>query len=410
MRKLISTLCIICLVLLIPTIIRVQSILPLNNHALVEKKYEGWSGVLRVWVYEGWKPGIGSTSSWLNQCISTFEKKHEGVYVQPQYVDASALETLGENGVIPPDMILFPPGLLNTPAHLLPIESTYDLLEGLQHSGDYGGFTYAVPVAMGGYLWAYNTNMLASLPDTWSDADLDISAPIDDDYHQWGAALLSLCSGRYLADQEDADTRDNVPLGDVDLGLESISETPVPTSTPEPSADSLLPCQLPSDFTFSETAYTDFVNGTLAAVPVSQREVYRLQALSDQGKGPDWQLAQSGSAAFTDQILFIAIVDRQDAQAQQELSHQFIDHLLSNDCQSTLSKVSAFSVTSAASGYAAYDALCTMEIALKAPGLMAPCAFGMQWKQSVEIIVRQFTEGDRDAWALLPQLSAVLSQ
>ena len=75
-----------------------------------------------------------------------------------------------------------------------------------------------------------------------------------------------------------------------------------------------------------------------------------------------------------------------------------------------MSKVSAFSVTSAASGYAAYDALCTMETALKTPGLMAPRAFGTQWKQSIEIIVRQFTEGDRDAWALLPQLSAALSQ
>lgn len=405
MRKLRTVLCIVCLILLVPAIMRAQDALPLRSKDLVEKKYDGWTGVLRIWVYEGWKPGGGSLSGWLNRSIAAFEKSHEGVYVQAQYVDISAITALDAPGIHLPDMIVFPPGIYETPAELMPLEDAPAIRDDLSHCGSYQGITYAVPIAMGGYLWAYNTGMLSGIPDTWLDQAAMISAPEDDSFHQWGAALLALCSGQYAIDSDLGGL--DLPLGDVDLGLSSIIETPAPTTTPMPDTATLLPCQLPIDFAFSASAYNDFTNGKLAAMPVSQREVRRLEALAAQGKGPDWQLAQAGSAAFSDQVLFMGIIDRADAQDQQSLSRTFMDHLLSEDCQTQLSSASAFSVTGAPSGYASYDRLCAMDAAVRSQGLIASNAFGTNQKNASSEIVRKFTTYQANACDLLPILRDV---
>ena len=402
MRKLRSIICILMLLLLIPAVLQAQEVLPLRTQELIAEKYDGWSGVLRLWIYEGWQAGSGSLSTWLNRCIAQFEKDHEGVYIQPQYVDAMTLTMLSDSGIHPPDMIIFPPGVVETPVNLLPIEAPAALRPALSSCGVYGGVNYAVPIAMGGYLWAWNTALLERIPDTWLNSGVNITAPQDDVHHRWSAALLALCSGRY-AQATAADTEE-IPLGDVDLGLFSLSETPEPSATPEPEEGSLLPCQLPEGFSASETAYADFVAGDVAAIPVSQREVRRLEALADQGKGPDWRLAQAGSAAFTDQIVFLGIVDRTSARAQQDLCRQFLDLILSEDCQGQLYRAGAFSVTSAASGYPSYDALCLMEDWLKGDRLVAAPAFDAGWSLELESIAGRFLSGGGEAWALLEEL------
>jgi hypothetical protein len=91
MRKLRAALCLSCLMLLIPALMQAHRILPLDTRPLVSEKYAGWSGVLSLWIFEGWPCGNGSIAPWLNQCVASFEKAHPGVYVQPQYVDAGAI-------------------------------------------------------------------------------------------------------------------------------------------------------------------------------------------------------------------------------------------------------------------------------------------------------------------------------
>ena len=112
MRKLRNVLCLVCLALLAPALVLARRALPQDSRALVAKKYAGWSGVLRLWIFEGWQPGDG-TALWLNRCIAGYERRHPGVYVQPQDEDAGAIASFRDSGILPPDLLLFPPGLLD---------------------------------------------------------------------------------------------------------------------------------------------------------------------------------------------------------------------------------------------------------------------------------------------------------
>ena len=107
MRKLRTALCLLVLIATIPAVIHIKGSLPPDTQPMIERKYGGWSGVLRLWVREDFPVGVDGAAAWLNRCAASFEKRHPGVYIQPEYVDASALSA---EGVLPPDMLLFSPG------------------------------------------------------------------------------------------------------------------------------------------------------------------------------------------------------------------------------------------------------------------------------------------------------------
>lgn len=407
MKKLRTLLCALCLILLIPLLLRARDILPLDTRPLVEEKYAGWSGVLRLWVFEGWPCGNGSLSPWLNRCVSGFEKAHPGVYIQPQFVDAGALASFNDSGILPPDMLLFPPGLLSEPFGLLPLDVPTDLRPALANCGVQNGAVYAVPVAMGGYLWAWNAALIDGLPDSWQGADATLSVPIPERWRHWDGALLALCSGRY-SEKSNEEALPETSLPGLDLGLGE-TETPAPTAAPISNDDAALPRRLPEGFQFDGDAWKRFINGEAAATLVTQREVRRLQALSDQGKGPDWRLAP-GDSAFTDQLLCLALVDRPDASAQQALCSEFLSHLLSDESQGSLHLVSAFSVTDAASGYGPSDPLATMEAALRNGGLTVPRCLNAEWSAAAEEIVRKFVADEGEAPALWRHFREVLEK
>ena len=403
MRKLKIIAALLLLALLVPALVHIRGTLPADNSALAGKKYGGWSGVLRLWVYEGWTPGAGSLAGWLNRCIARFEKAREGVYVQPRYVDAGAIASLGDSGIIPPDLILFPAGLLETPDGLAALEESPALRPDLARLGAADGEIFAHPVAMGGYVWAYDAAHLPGVPNTWENQEVVPACPADEAFHLWGAALLGLCSARF-----DEATEESMPsphIGDIDLGLIPISPAPTPAAT-VPTSEGPLSCRLPAGFAPSASAYRDFINGDAAAIPVTQREIRRLQALSDQGKGPDWRLAFTG-AVFTDQLAAVAVVDGTNAD-RVALSRAFAAHLLSDDCQGELHRAGAFSVTGAPSGYGGADPLAVMEDALRSGGVVAPPLFGSEWKNSAAAIVRKFLAGQGEAPALWGELAALL--
>ena len=139
MRKLRGALCLLSLLLLIPALLFARHILPIDTRPLVAEKYAGWSGVLNLWIHEGWSCGSGSISPWLNQCITGFERTHPGVYVQPQFVDDGAITSVNDSGIVPPDILLFPPNLLASPEGLLPLAAPENLRPALCRSGQWNG-------------------------------------------------------------------------------------------------------------------------------------------------------------------------------------------------------------------------------------------------------------------------------
>ena len=326
-----TALCLAVIVLCLPVIAWTARRLPVQTRPLIEKKYAGWSGVLRIWVYEGWTGG-DFFAGWLNRCAAAFEKRHSGVYIEARYVDAAVLTSLNESGIRPPDMILFPPGVLGSAEGLAPADDSAvrPALRGLV-----GG--YAVPVALGGYGWALNRARLDGLPADWSGCE--IAVPADEPHRCWSEALRRLLE--ITASMEETPSE---PPG-IDLGL--------PAAAPV------------SD------AWTRFVSGELDAMPVTQREIARLQRLSDQGRGPDWTIA--AGAEFTDQVLYLSIVDA--GGEQQPLCAEFLALLLSDECQALLSDYAAFGVTDAPCAFASGSPYLPLDAALRSENAEATPAF-----------------------------------
>lgn len=330
MKKWIRLICVGLILAAIPGVLRAAELLPLRTQPLIEKKYAGWSGVLRVWVFEGWTGGSDLFSGWLNRCAAAYEKAHNGVYVQIQYVDSEAIVQMDSSGVRPPDMILFPPGLLRDARPLAPVSS--DAVRAtLRNCG--GG--YAVPVALGGYA-------LVCLRDADNPDPIVPAAPGDEPYRRWSAALEAL------------------------LAEEPSEEETAPEAAP--GIDLGLPASANGD------AMTRFIRGEIPAVAATQKEIARLQRLSDQGKGPDWTVVRG--ADYTDQLL-LASIPSSDAE-RESLCAEFLSLLLSEEHQAELSRCGAFSVLETLTGYSANSPYLEIDLALHRDSLRVPPAFSGQ--------------------------------
>lgn len=109
MRRAIRILSFICLGMVFAGGIRMASRLPADSSAYVEKKYAGWSGVLRGWVCSEWSCA-GGFVRWLNSCAADFEKRHEGVYIEFETVGP---ETMAAGGIHQPDMLIYSDGIVD---------------------------------------------------------------------------------------------------------------------------------------------------------------------------------------------------------------------------------------------------------------------------------------------------------
>ena len=369
----------LCIILFAVTLVlacRAFRALPVPRHELVEAKYAGWSGVLRLWVLEDMP--CGALTGWLNACAASFERAHPGVYVQAEPIAADALRQLRTSGVNPPDLILFPPGLLPSGEGLFPIALdsavAQTLREPLLSAGVWQGEVRAVPVAMGAYVWAYDRAQLPSLPENWADSDVSLVLPEDEDFRAWSAAVLALCSGQTTAADAPAE------LPGLDLGLPD-APTPSPTRA-EPPAEAGEPCRLPADIRREEGIYSKFTSGELPVLPATQRELVRLSLLSARGRGPDWQTAMPGKYALADQLALLALVDapRSHAQERRTLCEALLAHLLAPESQQALAKARAFSVRGDVAVYEGRAPLAQTESSLKNKELLVPSAFDTAWR------------------------------
>ena len=64
----------------LPGILRSAARLPADHRPLVAEKYAGWSGVIRVWAFEGWTGG-DKMAGWINRCAAAFEKMRRRFFV-----------------------------------------------------------------------------------------------------------------------------------------------------------------------------------------------------------------------------------------------------------------------------------------------------------------------------------------
>lgn len=321
--------------------------LPADSQPYVEKKYAGWNGVLRGWIYSDWSCG-GGFVRWLNACAAEFEKRHSGVYLEFTEVTRDALRELDGGSFRPPDLLLFSPGALEDGGSLAPVDAPPDLDSDLAGCGD----GRALPVAMGGYIWVYNRALCEGAP-----ASAEAAAPLTllpDSQRSFSWAAIALLSGTSSA----AEVLPEAPESGLDLGL------------PASAAG--------GEVLFSaEDALGRFIGGEIGVTVATQREIARLIRLRDAGRGPDWACAASGSCAWADQLLMLGVVAQQgaDGAEREALAAEFAVWLLGEERQRKLTDVGAFPVTNIRA-YADFSAYAPMEKLLRSRALLAPDAFG----------------------------------
>ena len=369
MRKSLQLLCLICVLALIVAAARIFPRLPADSQSYVEKKYAGWNGVLRGWISSEWSCG-GSFVRWLNACVAGFEKRHEGVYLEFTEVDAAAMADLGDSGIRPPELVLFSPGVQVDAARLLPLDAQAALNCGSDR---------ALPVAMGGYIWVYNRALCDGAP-TINDQDVLTLLP-DGGGRSFSAAAVALLSG-----ESDGGAEITLPDPGLDLGLPAMAQSDI-------------------EVIQSEDALTDFINGQLPYLIVTQAELARLIRLRDAGRGPDWVCAATGEVACADQLLLLGIVDQSDEAGEQReaLAAEFAAYLLGEDCQKKLADIGGFAVTDVQL-YSSDSAYAPMEALLRSRSLAVPDAFSEHSVADAGAIVREFLRGNIDAKAALMQL------
>lgn len=369
MRKSLQLLCLICVLTLIVAAARIFPHLPADSQPYVEKKYAGWNGVLRGWISSEWSCG-GSFVRWLNACAAGFEKRHEGVYLEFTEVDAAAMTDLTDSGIRPPELVLFSLGVQVEAARLLPLDA---------QTAVNCGSDLALPVAMGGYIWVYNRALCDGAP-TINDQDVLTLLP-DGGGRSFSAAAVALLSG-----ESDGGEEITLPDPGLDLGLPAMAQSGI-------------------EVIQSEDALTDFINGDLPWLVVSQAELARLIRLRDAGRGPDWACAATGEIALADQLLLLGIVDQSDESgAQREaLAAEFAAYLLGEDCQKRLADIGGFAVTDVQL-YSSYSAYAPMEALLKSRSLAVPEAFSEHLPADAEAIVREFLRCGVDAETALMRL------
>lgn len=369
--------------------------LPSSPEGRVKRTGSQWAGVLRFWVSEGWQPGYGSYTPWLNDRVAAFEKRNPGVYIQVTPVSREVLAQFDGGDLNPPDLLLFSPGAVTSAESLCALDMPDALRDDLRDAGISNDALHAVPVAMGGYIWVYNRRYLSDIPDDWrslgeiapknkKDTVHWLNWPADSASLNWSSSLLALFYDRVQMEQAEGAPKTS-PGGGLDFGL------PVPT--PDPAAQRevevrqitvpcFLPEALPEDFRTAESVYSQFTRGQIAAMPATQREIRRLQVLSEDGRAPDWA-AQSTGQVFTDQLAMMAVVDapKSDGEARRAVAKKFLAHLLSEESQAALTSIRALPVIFTGTLYAGQSGMQQLEEAYSRP-VTTVNAFDLSWRES----------------------------
>lgn len=316
MQRMLSIICALILTLMLPAAWMVSRGLPADTGSYIAEKYAGWSGVIQAWIFSEWKAG-GSFITWLNRCAAEFEKAHKGVYIEFTPVSRDAMRTIGTSGMRAPELVFFSPGILEYGFAEMTSPAVREELQGYA----------ALPVAMGGTIWAVNRELAETVPQ-----DIIVPAGFEDE----AAALMS---------------------GDA-------QEEAAPV---EPGLDLGLPVSAGVNM---EELLDRFIDGGVACMPVTQAEIARLARLRDAGRGPDWECMPAGAYAWTDQLLLAGVTDEGE---RFDLAREFALGLLEDENQAALADIGAFSVTGRMV-HAGHSAWAQLDALLNSRPLMTPSA------------------------------------
>jgi len=361
MRKLLSIICMLIIAILLPTAWMVSNGLPTDTNRYVAQKYNGWTGVLQAWVCCEWEPG-GNFISWLNQCGSAFEKEHEGIYIEFTPVNQQTLRGIWESGLRAPEILLFSPGALNSSEGLLELKAPSPFRNSLRVS------EYALPVAMGGYIWVYNRTLTSGAPTLNDSAPLHILP--DEDGRSFSPALVCL--------------------------MQKSSENELALPELDPGIDLGLPANAQAGMLMvSEDALEDFMRGEIAAMPVTQRELARLTRLQENGQGPDWACEITGNYAWADQLLLCSLTRQQGtaSDTREALAEEFLQSLFSDENQAKLQNAGAFSVTGSLI-HDEHSVYRSMDVLLNSRDLIVPQPFSEHSPKNAGVIIRQYLAGE----------------
>lgn len=308
--------------------LRAAARLPADTAPLIEKKYEAWSGVLRVWaVQDTDAPGL---AGWLNECASSVERAYNGVYICIRQVPAEAAAGFLTTGVNPPDIIVYPSGLLDSDEGLEVITASYPLRRGLSAT------PYAVPVLTAARFWIYDTDVYPALP---ADMYTVSAACREDDLN----ALTALSTGLRPTEGEER------VLPGVDLGLGGMAE-----ATPAPAGE--VACRVDPNIAITDDARKMFLSGEADAFVGNISDVMRLADESG------WDAAVTGSYAYTGDALMCSIVAAGDDRSEACLA--FLDALMS-DGQTSAARAGALPAVSGVSAWSGDAVMSRLEAALE---------------------------------------------
>ena len=355
MKRIFCALCCVLLLLLALALPGALRRLPSEGRRDAPREY---AGVIRLWVWQGMRFGEG----WLKVCCARYEKAHSGQYVQIRWVSEAEmrLAVTGEAGS--PDAMLFPSGMVDSPAGLDALAAA-EILPSLPQS------PYALPVAMSGYVWCQG------------QSDGAVVCPEDSGQCAYSAALIAACA-RY-------EERPDAPLAGegMSLGL------PTPESTRSaPRQQSYRPGALAR----RNDACALLAAGNCGAILIARPGYSALAALSGEGRAAAYTLSSPG-APFTDLIAWFSVPGGTNA-ARVAAAQALGAYLLAEECQAGLKQCGAFRVTPGPSLYDAASGMAGLEAALSSPALIAAPPFSSAWREAAPGLLDEFFRGRIDAW------------
>lgn len=300
---------------------------PMPPDGISGEKYDGFSGVLTIFVEDNLTAQFPHLKRWLTEITNLFEKRNKGIYLSFARTGQSA------------DILLCTPHDL--PQGGCADVGEYDLMPAFQ------SIQTAVPVAAGGYLLGLNGSApesLADLPDE-SIGYADI----------FSAVWVGLC------EQFSTESTQKRTISTPDIGL-------IPTETPEPTAAAVVGTQITRQnllFGDPDALFDAFLAGEILALPLNQNQVAKIRGWQADGRYADIQFRNA--AAFTDLIAYAVIPGsvRDDATARAGAAREFIAMLLSDEAQAKLSRYDMFPTAMAAPVYEGVSGMQTIENALR---------------------------------------------
>jgi len=276
--------------------------------------------ILTLWHVESFEGGVGNRAEWLKKRALEFEKKYSGVYVDVvKYSPSQLAEKLLENR--PFDMLSFGVGIgYDFLTRLRPIQNAPNgVFDNLLRSASVDGKYYALPYSSGGYILATRSQ--------------DVAGGVD-------SSMLK--SNPFLYATTKKIGKKNIELNSV---LAGCSQYCCPIFALATLAENKQNCSVYFSREVTQYgAYEKFLYGNTATVLLgTQRDYWRIS--NRQKNGKIGQMVYSTVGNYTDLTQYIGL-GQSGEEERERLSERFVEFLLTEKSQKTLSSVGMLSVLS----------------------------------------------------------------